>query len=307
MSLEGEAGAEDVIAKKADLVGLLDGEAQTADGRRILGTDVEVTVLRTDGVAGNGHTLDNGKGVTLEDRTVHKGAGVTLVTVTNNVLVVVLLSVSELPLATGGEATAAAAAKTRIQDLLDDVGTVHREGTGKTGVSAVAEGLVDRLGVDGAAAVQGDSLLLLVEVDVLLTGDGLTGLGLDEEQALNDLAADKILLDDLLDVLESYETVESVLGVDLNERTLRAVAEAADLVDRNAVGKTLFGNKIGDLLLDLGRIRRKAAGTAAKHDGALAVLAVEFVTESVGARAHFALQFFSAGNLTHASAPPSFL
>ena len=220
MAVEAEIGAEDVLAEKSDLARLLDGVAKTPYGDRILGADVEVTVLSADSVSGDDHTLNNCEGVALEDGAVHKCAGVALVAVADDVLLVALDVESELPLAAGGESAAAAAAKTGGEDLVDDFLAGHAESALKALEGAHSERFVYILGVDNAAAVKSNAALLFIEVDIVLLGDLGGRAGLDVKQTLDDLAADDILLDDLLDVLDMYEAVKGILGIYLYEGAL---------------------------------------------------------------------------------------
>ena len=60
-----KAGIEDVLAQQAVLAGLLDGDLQALDGDGVLGADVDVALVGTDGVAGDGHGLQHAVGVAL--------------------------------------------------------------------------------------------------------------------------------------------------------------------------------------------------------------------------------------------------
>ena len=117
LEVELEVGAHDVLAQETVLAGLLDGILQTLDGQRVLGPQVDVALLRADGIGADGHALDEAVRVALQDRAVHEGAGVALVGVADDVLDVALGLAGELPLETGGEAGAAAAAQAAAQDL----------------------------------------------------------------------------------------------------------------------------------------------------------------------------------------------
>ena len=77
-------------------------------------------MIGADGVAADQHALDDAVGVALEDGAVHERAGVALVGITDDVLLVAGLVVGGLPLHAGGEARAAAAAQAGLLHLLDD-------------------------------------------------------------------------------------------------------------------------------------------------------------------------------------------
>ena len=87
MYSEAEVGTHDIVTDESELLSLLDSDLKTVNSDRVLGTNIEISVLRADAVTCDHHTLDNRKGITFEDGTIHECAGVTLVTVTDNVLV----------------------------------------------------------------------------------------------------------------------------------------------------------------------------------------------------------------------------
>ena len=68
--------------------------------------------------------------------------------------------------------------------------------------------------------MESNSLLLLVEVDIVLLNDLFLCCGVNVKKSLNNLLADDILLDYLFNVIDLNETVERVLGIDFYERTL---------------------------------------------------------------------------------------
>ncbi len=142
--------------------------------------------LRADSVARDDHTLNDRERVALEYRAVHECSGVALVAVADDIFCVVILIVCELPLASGGEASAAASAQTGLEDGVYDLLSVHGQCLCKTRISAPSERLVNIFGVDNAAAVQGNAVLLFIKVDVVLLRDLFLCYGVDIEQALDD-------------------------------------------------------------------------------------------------------------------------
>jgi hypothetical protein len=118
--VKGEVGAHDVLAQQAVLMQGVYGHTQALQGQRILGPAVDVALVGADGPRADHHALEHGVRVALQDATVHERAGVSLVGVTQDVLLVALGLGGELPLEAGGEARAAAAAQAAHHDLLDD-------------------------------------------------------------------------------------------------------------------------------------------------------------------------------------------
>ena len=87
--------AQDVLAEQAVLARLVEGVLEALDGQRVLGADVDVALVRADGVAGDGHALDDAVRVAFEHAAVHERAGVALVGVAEDVLGVVVLLLGE--------------------------------------------------------------------------------------------------------------------------------------------------------------------------------------------------------------------
>lgn len=118
-------------------------------------------------------------------------------------------------------------------------------------------------GVDDAAVAQRDSLLLLIELSLVETLDGVAGHGVVIEQVLDYSALDEVLVNYLGDVLNLYLAVERTLGIDNDYRTQGAQTEAACPDDLDFVCETF----LGDFLFKLGNyfcaVRRSTAGTAA--------------------------------------------
>ena len=182
-----EAGAQDVFAQQAHLPGLADGHLEPLDGDGVLGPDVDVALLRPDGVAGDGHGLQHHVGVALQHRAVHKGAGVALVGVAADVLDPLGLGRGKGPLLTGGEAAAAPAPQTGIQDALHHLLRGHlAEHLAQGHVAVVGDVLVDVLRVDDAAVLQRHPALLFVEVGLPQALDGVLLDRLGVEKAENE-------------------------------------------------------------------------------------------------------------------------
>ena len=86
LGVEGEAGAENVVAEQAGGARVGDGLFHAAHGQRILGADVEVAAPGADGVGGDDHALEHAVRIALEHAAVHVRAGVAFVAVADDVL-----------------------------------------------------------------------------------------------------------------------------------------------------------------------------------------------------------------------------
>ena len=123
-----EAGAQDVVAQQAALARLRERVAQALDGQRVLVAHVHVALVGADRERGDEHALDDRVRVVFEHGAVHERAGVALVAVADEVVLVARVGAAEAPLLAGREAGAAAAAQAAGLDLVDDaVGVVLGE------------------------------------------------------------------------------------------------------------------------------------------------------------------------------------
>ena len=236
IQVEVDARAQDVRPEQAVLLGLLDRYLQALDGERILGADVDIALLGPDGIAADGHRLDEGVGVALDRGAVHVRAGVALVGVAYDVFHFSGSLAREVPLEPGRESCASAAAEARGLELVHHVGRLHLEERPlEAGIAVASDVFFDILRVDHAAVAQYDAELLLVELDVLDL-DRIEGLGvLLVKQALDLAPLHHLLGDDLLGVLGPHLDVEGLLREDLHDRPLLAEAEAAGLDDLDVV------------------------------------------------------------------------
>ena len=110
-------------------------------------------------------------GVGLDDRPVHEGAGVSLVGVADQVLVLPFRLPGRVPLKPGGEACAAPTGQAGDLDLLDDRLRLHPQGLVQGLVALVVDVVVDAGGVHHAAVAQGHPLLLLQEAGILVADE----------------------------------------------------------------------------------------------------------------------------------------
>ena len=247
VEVEGEAGTQDVVAQQVHLLRLGDGGFQPADRQGVLGADVDIALVASGGDGGDEHTLNDGVGVALHNGAVHKGAGVALVAVAHHVLFALGLLAHAVPLPSGGEAAAPPAPEAGVHDLLADGLVGHlEEGLLKGRVAVLGQILVDILGVGGAAVLQHDAVLTVVEGDVAVLGVAHSVQLV--EQALHHLALHDGLFDDLVAVLQLDVGIEDALRLDLDQGAHLAEAVAAALLQVDAVPLG-FGDILGLALL----------------------------------------------------------
>ena len=300
MGTEAEIGTEDVITEQTNFLHIFDGTLQTRDRDGVFGTDVEVAFGSAERVAGDHHTFDDFEGVAFEDRTVHERAGVAFVTVADDVFLIGLDVGRELPFTAGGEATAATAADARGEDFVDDFLRGHLgDGPLQAFEAIVAEGFFEEVRIDERAAVESDTDLLLVEVDIVLFSDFLVGLRVNVEEVLADFSADDVLLDDLFDIGDLNGAIEGIFGEDFDEGALGAEAEATDVVDGDFVFETVGLEFLLDLGLDIDRVIGDTARTTADDDGALAAFALQFGMKDFGTFRDMGIEGLDGFDLFH--------
>ena len=237
------------------------------DGDGVLGTDVDVALVRVDGIARDAHGFQNGVGIAFQHGTIHERAGVALVGVADHVLVGGLVDGSELPLEARGEAGAAAAAEAGLSDLFHDLLPGHLgEDLAKSGIAVHGDILLDVLRVDDATVAQRHTELGLVELDVLQGGQlDVLLVGIPVHQTIHDTALQEMLGSDLGHIGDLHPGIEGAIGIDDHDGAAFAKAEAAGAHDLDFILKI----QLDDLILhgfgDLGAVRRGTARAATDH------------------------------------------
>ena len=203
---------------------------------------------------------------------------------------------------------AAAAAQAGIAHGLDDLVRLHLEqGLGQRAVAADGQVLLDGFRVDMAAVLKHAAGLLFVKRDVLLALIQLAVLVV--AQALDELAAEDGLLDDLLHVADLALRVQPALRLDAHQRAHLAKAVAAGLLQADGIGMVLGQGHLArdaqlvhalfELMIDVQVAAGDTARAAADEDLALFRVARGHVVGLQGAEL---LQGFDS--LTHYA--PSF-
>ena len=260
LKIEIKAGIKYVLTEKTVLISSIDSLLKTLNCDGILGTNVNVTLGSTDSITADGHSLDDGVGVTLKDGTVHECSGVALVGITYNVLLRSLVGGTESPLTAGGESTASSTAETGVGNYLDNVlGSHFGENLAECCITVHSYVLVDVIGIDNAAVTEYYTLLGLVECCVvkrnLSLGNYLLSAGVCINEMLNDTTLEKMLLNDLLNILGSDTAIEGTLGVNDNDRAECTETEATGLYYLY-----LFGEAVSLELLVEGSLDSLATG-----------------------------------------------
>jgi len=151
--VELEARAHRVVAQDAAVVGIADRPFEDRRRLGVFAANVDVAGVRLDRPAADGAPLDELVRVEFHQQAVLEGARLGLVGVAHQVARLRLAD--EAPLHAGREAGAAAPAKARLLDLLDDRGRLHLERLGEPFIAARLLVPGERQGV-GIADVAGE-------------------------------------------------------------------------------------------------------------------------------------------------------
>ena len=168
MEIEIKAGVKYIFAEQAVFPRLVNSYLQALDCDGVLRADIDIALGSAGGVAADGHCLDDAVRVALKHGTIHECAGVALVGVTDDILLIRCVRRGEAPLEAGRESAAASASEAGILDLLDDLLGGHLgQHLAQSGIAVHCDIFVDILGVYEAAVTQRNSLLSLIEVGVV--------------------------------------------------------------------------------------------------------------------------------------------
>ena len=237
--MEAEIRAHDIIAQKARLRGLVDGHLQPLHRQGILGADVDIPLRAAGSRTGDHHALDHAVGVALHNALIHESAGVALVAVAHDVLHIGHIAPHALPLAPGREASAASSAEARVRDLRADLRVGHlKQRLLQCLIAAQRQIFLQILGVGLPGVLQDQPLLVLIEGNIVAVLIAHAVLLI--EQALDDLAAEDGLVDDLVAVLRVDMGVEYVQRLDIHQRADLAEAVAAALFQVDALSPGLL-------------------------------------------------------------------
>ena len=153
-----------LLPEQAQALGLLDGGFQVLDGQRVFGADVDEALLRAHGIAGDGHAFEHAVRVAFEHGAIHEGAGIALVGVADDVLLLLAGLGHGGPLEAGGIARAAAAPQTAADHLFDDFGrSAFGNALHQGQVAVLGDVVFDPFGIDAARIFEHDLLLALEE------------------------------------------------------------------------------------------------------------------------------------------------
>ena len=136
---------------------------QHLDRMRILRARVDVALGCTYTQASDGHAFDQHQRIVFHHHTIREGAGVTFVSITNDVLLRRRCRAYRVPLDTGRESRATPSAQTGLSHLFNDLLLAHLQGFLQTSKAFMCTVVFNRQRVSDANARKGEALLALQE------------------------------------------------------------------------------------------------------------------------------------------------
>ena len=153
------AAAQHVITQIPTGLRQRDGARQDVDGVRIFGAHVDVAAGRADCDPGNRHTFDQHIGIAFHDHAIGESTGIALVGIADDVLLVGSRVEHGLPLDPRREGRAAAAAQSRIGQLLDDVRAIRRQRIAQASPATVCRVVLEAERIGDADAGESQAFL----------------------------------------------------------------------------------------------------------------------------------------------------
>ena len=166
MNFKTEFAAENTLAQKAHLFGLVNSYAQALDSQRIFCTHINIAFIGTDGITADCHTFKHFMRVAFKHTAVHKSTGVALVGVADNIFFIVYGISGKLPFHTGGETAAAASAQAGFFNFVNNLLRSHGgNGFGKRLIAAYRNIFFYLFRVNGAAVFKHQAFLLFIKIN----------------------------------------------------------------------------------------------------------------------------------------------
>ena len=252
LDVEIKTRIQHVSAEKPSLLRLLQRQPQPFDGQRILRPDIHIPPAGTDHIGTNQHALDYGMGISLDDRTVHERAGISLVGVADNIFDVAQCIPRHLPLEPRRKACAAPSLQPRLFDHFVRVQGAHgRQHGASRFVAAPGSVRFDVFRVYFTAVGKHDLDLLAVETMIVVL----------DQPLLDWVAAHDMLLDDPPHHVRPDVLVRGLGSVPdyVDEYVAGAEPAAADLVHGTVFLNRCLNSRGRDCLLK-GALDLNAAG-----------------------------------------------
>src|SRR5690606_6183315 len=87
--------------------------------------DVNISLVRSDGISADDHTFDNAVWIAFHEASVHVGTGIAFVSVGDDIFWLTMRPADTFPFDGSRKASAASATKARFFDFVDDIFRCH--------------------------------------------------------------------------------------------------------------------------------------------------------------------------------------
>ena len=151
--------------------------------------------------------------------------------------------------------------------------------------------------------MKSDTNLLFIEIYIVLFFNLFLRNGVYVKKSFDYFAADQIRVYDFFYVGQMHHTIQSVFGVNFNERSLRTETETTYLIYGYFIAEILFCNKFFEFRFDFVGVGRQTTRTAAKHYVSFPVRAREFGVKTFTALRTYLFEFLKI--LYHGVKPPA--
>ncbi len=209
-------------SQKAVLPGLIQGPLQTGNGQGILGPDIDKAPFSAYGYRGNQHALYKSVGVPLQDTSVHKGPGISFITVAEHILLLSIRPGGKVPLHPCGKAGSSPAPETGLFQFADNGLRVPAffQYSCQCSVAALPDGIFNIKGVYAAAVSKNDLLFYTVNPPV-------------HKKGVNDPSVPEVLSRDQGKIRRRDSSVVNIIGLNIEYGAVGTGPHASCLINRD--------------------------------------------------------------------------
>ncbi len=125
MNFKVESAVQDIVSQDTHGFSIMNGFLQPLDSQRILGPDVDITLIRPDSISADRHSFQQFMGIAFQYTAVHESAGISLVSIAYHIFLAAGRVVGCLPFAAGGKTSSSTASQTGIADFPDNLDRTH--------------------------------------------------------------------------------------------------------------------------------------------------------------------------------------
>src|SRR4030065_372524 len=129
------------------------------DGKGIFGTDIDVTLMGSEGITGNGHSFDYLMRRALKNDPVHEGARIAFISIADDIFGMPLCLETFLPFPSCRKAGAPQSPQPRSLHFVDDLFLCHGQGFVQRFIAAQADIIPDLSRGDYSCIPKDDSFL----------------------------------------------------------------------------------------------------------------------------------------------------